>query len=156
MTNHAMLESPACYCVSSSDFSAWRKQVVLIFSCRNKPSLSAAVQVSLLAPSRSCTCPDLLLAWFMSRVSQVQMVVSPRGSPSVPVGSPEGLDSKANIEHSRTGTDSKVHTGAPVQCEVSVCRGIWEAGKVVLPHPNTKMQTAGVLLKQVIGGSVVD
>lgn len=107
-----------CY-VSGGYFSLWRKQVVLIFSCRNKPSLSAAVQVSLLALSRPCVCPALLLAWFMSRLSQVQMVVSPLGSPSVPIGSLVGLDSKANIEHSRTGADRKVHTGASVQCEVN-------------------------------------
>ena len=50
------------------------------------------------------------------------MAVSPRGSPSVPFGSPEGLDSKANIEHGRTGADRKVHTGASKQQEVScVC-----------------------------------
>lgn len=96
-----------------------REQVLLIFSCRDKPSLSAPVQVSLLALSRPCVCTALLLAWFMSAVSQVQMVVSPHGSPSVPIGSPEGLDSKANIERSRTGADSKVHMGASVQCEVN-------------------------------------
>lgn len=89
----------------------------------------------------------------MSRVSQVQMVVSPRGSPSVPVGSPEGLDSKANIEHSRTGADSKVHTGAPVQCEVNcvgpVCvRGVYEAG-VLFQHQKRKLQNAIIHLQGV-------
>jgi len=120
--SHAGITFQTWSYVSGGFSSAWRKQVVLIFSCRNKPSLSAGVQVSLLAPSRPCVCPTLLLAWFMSRLSQVQMVVSPHGSPSVPFGSPEGLNSTANIEHSRTGTDSKVHTRASVHCEVNCVR----------------------------------
>lgn len=90
------------------------EQVVVPSPCREQPSLSAPVQVSLLAASRRRVCPALLPACCVSRVSQVQMAVSPRGSPS------EGPDSRANIEHGRTGADRKVHTGASKQREVSV------------------------------------